>query len=102
MNPNTLANDVDPVISQEEAHRRYAEAAVSFMVTARTTTDQFTEDVVNLETSVMAGLSAYTEMFVEPFNQLLGLEDINGDQSPWLSYGRVLKMILSNSDILSK
>ena len=87
MDPNVLENDIDPIISQEEAHARYAEAAVSFMVTVRTTSDQFAEDVVILETSVMAGLSVYTEGFVEPFNQLQGLEDLNGDQSPWLNHG---------------
>ena len=40
MSPNVLENDIDPVISEDEAHTRYAEAAVSFMVTARTTSDQ--------------------------------------------------------------
>ena len=40
MSPSVLENDIDPVISEDEAHTRYAEAAVSFMVTARTTSDQ--------------------------------------------------------------
>ena len=83
-----LENDIDPIISQEEAHARYAEAAVSFMVTARTARDLFSEDVINQETSVISGLAAYTEEFVEPFNRLQGLEDRNGERSPWLNYGR--------------
>ena len=83
-----LENDIDPIISQEEAHARYAEAAVSFMVTTRTARDLFSEDVINQETSVISGLAAYTEEFVEPFNRLQGLEDRNGEQSPWLNYGR--------------
>ena len=98
MSPNVLENDIDPVISEDEAHARYAEAAVSFMVTARTTSDQFAEDIIILETSVMAGLSAYTEEFVEPFNRLQGLEDLNGDQSPWLNHGTYITMTLSICD----
>ena len=89
MSPNVLENDIDPIISQQEAHARYAEAAVSFMVTARTTSDQFTEDVITQETSVISGLAAYTEEFVVPFNRLQELEDRNGEQSPWLNYGQI-------------
>ena len=85
-----MASDIDPVVRQEEAHTRYAEAAVSFMVTARTTTDLFNDDIVMVENSVMDNLAAFTEEFVEPFNQLQGLEDLNGDQSPWLNYGNLL------------
>ena len=87
MSPNVLESDIDPVISLEEAHARYAEAAVSFMVTARSVREQFSEDIVSQELSVLASLSSYTEVFVEPFNELQGLEDINGDWSPWLNDG---------------
>ena len=47
-------------------------------------------DIVMVENSVMDNLAAFTEEFVEPFNQLQGLEDLNGDQSPWLNYGNLL------------
>ena len=95
MSPNVLESDIDPVISQEEAHARYAEAAVSFMVTAHTVSDEFAEDIVGQELSVLAGLYAFTEVFVEPFNQLEGLEDVNGNWSPWLNDGKYRDTVLT-------
>jgi len=85
LNADVISRDIDPVVSEAEAHERYATAAVSHMVTAPTTVGQFGQDVVSEQTAVFADLSAYTEAFVEPFNQLLLMEeDEDGDQSPWL------------------
>ncbi len=61
-NADTISRDIDPVVSEAEAHDRYAAAAVSHMVTAPTTADQFSAEVVSEQTEVFANLSAYTGM----------------------------------------
>ena len=59
-NADTISRDIDPVVSDAEAHKRYAAAAVSHMVTAPTTAAQFAQEVVDQQAAVFADLSAYT------------------------------------------
>ena len=59
-NADTISRDIDPVVSDAEAHKRYAAAAVSHMVTAPTAASQFGQEVVDQQAAVFANLSAYT------------------------------------------
>ena len=59
-NADTISRDIDPVVSDAEAHRRYAAAAVCHMVTAPTAAAQFAQEVVDQQAAVFANLSAYT------------------------------------------
>ena len=67
LNADSIARDIDPVVSDAEAHVRYAAAAVSHMVTAATTVGQFGQDVVAKQTAVFENLSAYTGPFRQDF-----------------------------------
>ena len=74
LNADTISRDIDPVVSDAEAHERYAAAAVSHMVTASTTVGQFSQDVVSEQTAVFANLSAYTGAVVrQDFSQKFNL-----------------------------
>ena len=64
-NADTISRDIDPVVSDAEAHKRYAAAAVSHMVTAPTTAAQFAQEVVDQQAAVFANLSAYTGRSLE-------------------------------------
>ena len=69
LNADVISRDIDPVVSEAEAHERYATAAVSHMVTAPTTVGQFGQDVVSEQTAVFADLSAYTGLFDRILNR---------------------------------
>ena len=53
---------------------RYAEAAVAFMVTSKTTRDLFDQNDVADQNEKIGVMKAYTKSFFQPFVQLSQLE----------------------------
>jgi len=74
--PDTvIEHDIDPVVDLDTAHERYAYTAVRYMVTAKTTRDQFPEDVVTENDIKLKAIKVFTADFFEPFVAMQLQED---------------------------
>ncbi len=80
-----IENDIDAEVSNEEAHRRYAAAAVAFAVDQHA--ELFDAQTVSNQRQALGAMQAYTADYLEPFNQMKLLEDNGGVQIPWIERG---------------
>jgi len=80
--------DIPSPISFEEAHLRYAEAMVSFIILHQEVL--FTEEEVNTALEIHSRLKIYTEEFLEPFAATSRMETDNADvpSSSWMLEGQ--------------
>jgi len=90
---HVLIHDIDPVIELEDAHARYADTAVTFMVTTKTTRNQFSKEVVEEANDRYRDIEEFTRGFFLPFERMLIQEDMelaNGLRtSPWMTTGQM-------------
>ena len=95
--PDTvIENDIDAEVDNEEAFRRYAGAAVSFMVTSRGGESEFSTEIVEEQSEILETLKSYTKDFLVPFNNMRVLE-LDLDRSPWIDQAQ--KIISGSSDV---
>ncbi len=77
-----IENDIDPEVDGEEAYKRYAGAAASFMVSVQD--DQFVSTVVDEAKATLKSYQDYTDDFLRPFQEMRLLEQNEENTiSPW-------------------